>query len=302
VRKSSIYLAERTKAALTARAAQTGRTEADLIRSALDVALATPVADPAVTRPDPPVPGRLVGIGVGPGEPDLLTVRAVTALRRADRVLAPTTAIDAIGRAEAVVRQAVPDALIERIAFAMTRDRSARTAAIERAAGAVVRHLHAGEEVAWITLGDPLTYSTFAAVAQQVRSRRPGTHVVQVPGIMAFQALAAKTGTVIAADRTRVSIRTALDHDDLGADLRDPSTTMVIYKGGRRLPELAAAIAAYRPAAAAVAGELIGLPGERLGPLADLAAAGPASYLATVIVPGDSGPNPDANPGRPRGP
>jgi precorrin-2/cobalt-factor-2 C20-methyltransferase len=285
VRKSSLYLTERTKAALTARAAQMGRSEADLIRSALDAALAVPAGDPAPARPDAPVPGRLVGIGVGPGEADLLTVRAVAALRRADRVLAPTTAIDAVGRAEAVVRQAVPGVVIQRVAFSMAPARSSRDRSIERAAQVVAGHLAAGEEVAWITLGDPLTYSTFSAVAEQVKRRRPATQVVQVPGVMAFQALAARTGTVIAGERTRITIRTALDGDDLRADLRDPTATVVIYKGGRRLPELAAETVACQRAAAAVAGELIGMPGERIGSLSELAASGPASYLATVIVP-----------------
>jgi precorrin-2/cobalt-factor-2 C20-methyltransferase len=285
VRKSSLYLTERTKAALAARAAHTGRSEADLIRSALDAALAAPAGDPLPVRPDPPVPGRLVGVGVGPGEADLLTVRAVAALRRADRVLAPTTAIDAVGRAEAVVRQAVPGVVIERVAFSMVPTRSSRDRSIQRAARAVADHLAAGEEVAWITLGDPLTYSTFSTVAEQVRRRRPATQVMQVPGIMAFQALAARTGTVIAGERTRITIRTALDGDDVGADLRDPTGTLIIYKGGRRLPELAVETAACRRAGAAVAGELIGMPGERVGSLGELAASGPASYLATVIVP-----------------
>ena len=285
VRKSSLYLTERTKAALAARAVQTGRSEADLIRSALDAALATPAGDPPPARPDPPVPGRLVGVGVGPGEADLLTVRAVAALRRADRVLAPTTAIDAVGRAEAVVRQALPEVVIERVAFSMAPARSSRDRSIERAARVVAGHLAAGEEVAWITLGDPLTYSTFSAVAEQVRRRRPATQVTQVPGIMAFQALASRTGTVIAGERTRITIRTALDGDDVGADLRDPTGTLIIYKGGRRLPELAVETATCGRAGTAVAGELIGMPGERVGSLGELAASGPASYLATVIVP-----------------
>jgi precorrin-2/cobalt-factor-2 C20-methyltransferase len=287
VHKSSLYLTERTKAALAARAVQTGRSEADLIRSALDAALAVPAGDPGLARPDPPVPGRLVGVGVGPGEADLLTVRAVAALRRADRVLAPTTAIDAVGRAEAVVRQAVPGVVIERVAFSMAPARPSRDRSIERAAQAVAKHLAAGEEVAWITLGDPLTYSTFSAVVERVKRRRPATRVVQVPGIMAFQALAARTGTIIAGERTRITVRTALDGDNLRADLLDPAATVVIYKGGRRLPELAAETVACGRAAGAVAGELIGMPGERIGSLSDVAASGPASYLATVIVPAD---------------
>jgi precorrin-2/cobalt-factor-2 C20-methyltransferase len=286
VRKSSIYLTERTKAGLAALALRTGRSEAELIRAAIDAALAAPVpsAGPAVP-PDPPQPGRLVGVGVGPGEADLLTVRAVAALRRADRVVAPTTAVDAIGRAETIVRDAIPGIVIERIAFAMAPARTTRDRSVDRAAATVAGHLAAGEEVAWITLGDPLTYSTFSAVAERVRKRRPATTVIQIPGIMAFQALAARTGTVIADERTRVSIRTALDGDDIRAELADPTTTVIVYKGGRRLPELAGAAAACGRSGAAVAGELIGMPGERIGSLRELAAGGPASYLATVIVP-----------------
>jgi precorrin-2/cobalt-factor-2 C20-methyltransferase len=306
VRKSSVYLTERTKAALAARAAETGRSEADLIRGALDAALAEPVlptAAQAASRPaDPPVPGRLVGVGVGPGEADLLTLRALAALRRADRVVAPTTAVDAVGRAEAIVRQAVPGIVIERITFAMSPARADRDRSVEQAAAVVAGHLAAGEEVAWITLGDPLTYSTFSAMARLVQQKRPATPVVQVPGIMAFQALAAKTGTVIAGERSRIAIRTALDGDDLAADLGDPTTTLIVYKGGRRLPEVAAETARRRPGRtgrAAIAGELIGMPGERIGPLAELAACGPASYLATVIVPAACDPAPSPGGGRP---
>ena len=284
VRKSSLYLSDRLKAGLSARAEATGRSEADLIREALEMALATSPA-PAAQTPERPVPGRLVGVGVGPGEGDLLTLRAVNALRRADRVLAPSTAVDAVGRAEAIVRQAVPGLAVERVPFAMAASRSARDRSVERAAAAVVEHLQQGEEVAWITLGDPMVYSTFSAVAAGVRKRRPATVVASIPGVMAFQALAARTGTVITDERDRLVVRTALDGEDLEGDLQDPDATVVIYKGGRRLPELADSAMRAGRADAAVVGELLGMPGERIGTLPQLAAQGPASYLATVIVP-----------------
>jgi precorrin-2/cobalt-factor-2 C20-methyltransferase len=290
MRKSSLYLTDKMKAGLADRAARTGQSEAGLIREAIEAALRAPVRTTAPASPDPPVPGRLVGVGVGPGEPDLLTVRAVAALRRADRVMAPTSAVDAVGRAEAVVRDAVPGIVIERIAFTMTPRRAARHRSVDRAADTVARHLASGLEVAWVTLGDPLTYSTFSTIAERVRNRRPDTIVVQVPGIMAFQALAARTGTVIAGERTRVSIRTALDGDDLRAELDDATTTLIIYKGGRRLPELASEAKAHGRSASAVAGELLGMPGQRIGSLGDVAAGGPASYLATVIMPATTRP------------
>lgn len=280
MRKSSLYLTDRLKAELSSRAAASGRSEADLLRSALTAFLAADPSPPPAG--EPAVPGRLVGVGVGPGEPDLLTVRAAAALRRADRVLAPSTAVDAVGRAEAIVRQALPGVRVERVPFAMQPSPAARARSVGRAAETVVAALDAGLEVAWVTLGDPLVYSTFPAVAGEVRARRPSTAVAQVPGIMAFQALAARTGTVIADERSRLTVRTALDGEDLDEDLGDRATTVVVYKGGRRLPELAALASGRRRA---VAGELLGMPGERVGPLEDLAAGGPASYLATVIVP-----------------
>lgn len=284
MRKTSLYLPERLKAALGARAVQTGRSEAELVRRALDAALASPALEERPVR-EQPVPGQLVGVGVGPGEPDLLTTRAAAALRRADRCLAPTTAVDAVGRAEAVVRQAVPGVVVHRVPFEMAPARAARDRSVQTAAEEVARFLDAGEEVAWITLGDPLVYSTFAAVAGAVRRRRPATVVAQVPGIMAFQALAARTGTVIADERTRLTVRTALDGEDLLSDMTDDDSTIVFYKGGRRLPELAAAAAASGRARGAVAGELLGMPGEQITSLETLASHGPASYLATVIVP-----------------
>jgi precorrin-2/cobalt-factor-2 C20-methyltransferase len=125
-------------------------------------------------------------------------------------------------------------------------------------------------------------------VAAAVRQRRPATVVEQVPGIMAFQALAARTGTTVTDERQRLVVRTALDGEDVDVDLAQPDVTVVLYKGGRRLPDLAKAAAAAGRLPGAVAGELLGMPGERIGSLADLAADGPASYLATVIVPARS--------------
>jgi len=297
MRKTSVYLSPRLKDALAARAAATNRSEAEVIRAALEAEVwsASPEGPPETgTGRDPalggaPVPGRLVGIGVGPGEADLVTVRALVALRRADRVVAPAMAVDAVGRAETIVRQAVPGLRVERIPFAMAPGRAERDRSVDEAADVLAGYLGAGEEVAFVTLGDPLMYSTFTSVADAVRRRRPSTLVEQVPGIMAFQALAARTGTTVTDERLRLVVRTALEGEAVGdATLAIPDVTVVLYKGGRRLPELAKAAAAAGRLSGAVAGELLGMPGERIGALSDLAADGPASYLATVIIPADS--------------
>jgi len=161
----------------------------------------------------------------------------------------------------------------------------------------VAGYLDAGDEVAFITLGDPLTYSTFSALADAVLDRRPGTTVDVVPGIMAFQSLAARTRTTLVDERQRLSVRTAVGEGDvvadLAGDLHDPTCTVVVYKGGRHLPQLAEVARTTGRVAGAVAGELLGMSGERLGDLSTLA-TGPAGYLATVILPATEGAVPPA--------
>ena len=210
-----------------------------------------------------------------------MTLRALRAVREADRVLAPSSAVDAVGRAESIVRQACPGVRVERLVFAM----GAADASIEAAAATVAEGLDAGQQLAFVTLGDPNVYSTFSAVAARVRGLRPGAVVETVPGIMAFQELASRSGTVVLQDRQRLTLVTALDGvDALDAALDDPAQAVVVYKGGRHLPAVAKALAGAGRLDGAVFGELLGLPGERVTPVAD-ASDGPAAYLATVIVP-----------------
>jgi precorrin-2/cobalt-factor-2 C20-methyltransferase len=224
---------------------------------------------------------ELIGVGVGPGDPELVTVRAVRVLREADRVLAPSSAVDAVGRAESIVRQACPGLAVERLAFEMGRAGDS----VDEAAAVVVAGLDAGQRLAFVTLGDPNVYSTFSTLAARVREVRPGARIATVPGIMAFQELASRSGTVVLQNTERLALVTALDGPDaLDGALDDPSRAVVVYKGGRHLPAMAKRLAEAGRLDGAVMGELLGLPGERIVPVAE-AAGGPAAYLATVIVP-----------------
>lgn len=133
--------------------------------------------------------GRLIGVGVGPGDPGLLTVRSIEVLRSADRVVAPSTAEDAVGRAEAIVREALPGLPVKRLVFDMA---AGRAASHQRAAEQLFSFLDAGDTVAFVTLGDPNIYSTFSALSSAVLEKRPALRIETVPGIMAFQELAAR--------------------------------------------------------------------------------------------------------------
>ena len=227
----------------------------------------------------------LVGVGVGPGDPELLTTRALRVLREADRVFAPTVATDVVGRAESVVLRAEIGVAPERLVFDVGGDGPARETAHAAAADLIAACLDSGQRVAFVTIGDPNLYSTFSHLARAVRARRPGTPVDTVPGIMAFQDLAARAGVVVADGAQPLHLVSAVDGlDRLDRALSDPHAAVVVYKGGRHLPGIASRLDGIGRLRGAVFGELLGLAGERVGSVEDHAGQ-PAGYLATVIVP-----------------
>jgi precorrin-2/cobalt-factor-2 C20-methyltransferase len=215
----------------------------------------------------------------------LVTTRALRVLRQVDRVFAPTTGAEVAGRAESIVNQACRGVAVERLTFEMGTDADARATALRAAVTRLVECLDAGERIAFVTLGDPNIYSTFSSLAAEVLTLRPEATIETVPGIMAFQALAAEAGTVLLSGTERLSLVTALDGPAaVEAALKDDEAAVAVYKGGRHLPAIAQALSDAGRLDGAVAGELLGLPDQQVAPVADLAAR-PAGYLVTVIVP-----------------
>jgi precorrin-2/cobalt-factor-2 C20-methyltransferase len=234
---------------------------------------------------------RLVGVGVGPGDPELLTLKAVRVLREADLVVVPVMTPDEQGRAEATVRAHVDPDRIRRVVFALN-DRGGATprreAAWDAAADAVVTAYDGGASmVAFATLGDPNVYSTFTYLAQTVRPRVPDLRAETVPGITAMQELAARSGTVLCEGTETLALFPLTAGVDRFREALRVFDTVVAYKGGRRLPEVLAAIKDEGRLDDAVFGAHLGLPDEDVRPAADAAAdvSGGASYLSTLVVP-----------------
>jgi precorrin-2/cobalt-factor-2 C20-methyltransferase len=235
---------------------------------------------------------RLVGVGVGPGDPELLTLAGLRELTDAGRIFVPVIAATEAGRAEAVVRSHVGAERVERLVFALsdpvTGPQRRRREHWDAAAGRVAAYLtEHGGTAAFATIGDPNVYSTFGYLAATVRTLVPHLIVSTVPGITAMQAAASAAGvtlvegteqlTVLPVTRDVTTVREALDRHG----------TVVAYKGGRRLPELREVIELAGGLDRAVYAEHLGTKDQRVMPLSEVEAScddGGGPYLSTVVV------------------
>ncbi|MHB8263685.1 MAG: precorrin-2 C(20)-methyltransferase [Acidimicrobiales bacterium] len=252
---------------------------------------------------DSHVGGKLIGVGVGPGSPDLMTLRAVEVLKHAAHVLAPSTSMESPGRAEITARAVLPGILVERFVFPMTTAtelpelkpdaRGKRplpaVGSLEQAyrdlARTIAGYTDQHEDVAFITIGDPGIYSTFTRLRRNVLELRPDCMIETVPGICAFQELAARTNTTLSAGDDKLTVIAHLhDSDTLASALSDSHQSVVVYKGGTRLPDITLLVEKAGRMSGSVLGVHLGQEGECICAL-DEAPTQPSPYLSTLIVP-----------------
>ncbi|HMQ24356.1 MAG TPA: SAM-dependent methyltransferase [Acidimicrobiales bacterium] len=291
MRKTSVYLTDELKEALASAATQAGRSEAEFIRGAIELAVQQARAGSAAS-PAPPERRQgplLVGVGVGPGAPDLLTLRARAAITSADTVVVAAISQDAISRAEAIARASVEPFRVQRLEIDISGDDAERSASLDAAAITLVERLDRGEVVAFLTLGDPSLFSVFPRLAAAVRRQRPAAPIEVVPGIAAFQELAAASHTVVGDEHESIRIVNVSRDPGEVAELVDdtlgrPDEALVLYRGGRAVPAIAKRLTEAGRDRGAVVGEQLGLPGGRCAPVAEHLDQS-ASYLACLIAP-----------------
>ena len=171
-------------------------------------------AEPRGALDDGACKGKLVGISVGPGDPDLMTLAAVRAINRADVIFCVRNGGKSIS--EGIARPLIdPTTSVHRLAIDMSAPEPERKRAYLEAANRIERHILAGEIVGYICLGDITLYSSFGYVAEIIEKR--GYRVDFIPGVSSISAAAAKSHTMLAQGNERLLIMTSSalrDKDD----------------------------------------------------------------------------------------
>ncbi|MBS6545795.1 MAG: precorrin-2 C(20)-methyltransferase [Clostridiaceae bacterium] len=222
--------------------------------------------------------GILYGIGVGPGDPELMTRKAVRLIQECDIIAAPQSEGND-KTAMIIAEEFVKDKPVLYCDMPMTRDQAKMDASHDQAADDICALLDEGKNVVFLTLGDPTIYSTYWYVHKRVLAR--GYDAQLIPGVPSFCAAAAAAGVALVEGSEMLHIVPA-SHTSTDDGLGMPGTK-VLMKAGRSILDVREKLRADGKLAGSVLVERATMQEERvvknLDELED-----PTGYFSVIIV------------------
>ena len=139
--------------------------------------------------------GKFYGLGVGPGDPELITLKAYKILKEVNVLYAPRSSVDRDSLAlQSVVKLTGREYERLELLFPMTMDRKTLEESWSEAGERIAQEVHRGRTVAFVTIGDPMFYSTYGYVLKYLQTHHPDVLTETVPGVMAMSACASMHG------------------------------------------------------------------------------------------------------------
>jgi precorrin-2/cobalt-factor-2 C20-methyltransferase len=147
------------------------------------------------------------GVGVGPGDPELITRKAARILAEVDWIFFPSGARTGISLARGIVDGlGLPTEKFREVALGMSRDRHRDQETYRRVVDEIAVELRQGKSAAWIAEGDPLFYSTFVYLQEEMKQRHPAVRIEVVPGVTSISAAAARAGVPVSRLDEKVAV------------------------------------------------------------------------------------------------
>ncbi len=182
--------------------------------------------------------GKFYGVGVGPGDPELITLKAVRVLRESDVICAPVSGAPGERIAFSVIAPLIEGKEVVELSFPMTKDAAVLERSWQAAAGRIAEMLRRGQKVAFVTLGDPALYSTYTYVMKKIAGAGPWD-VETVPGVPSFCACAAAAGVPLAEGEEKLAVVPAASGTASVRELLRGFENLVLLKVNRAYREVA---------------------------------------------------------------
>ena len=190
-------------------------------------------------RNDNLIKGRLYGVGIGPGDPKLLTLRAKEVLEKADIIFAPKGSDDGVSVARRIIEQVIEGkkTYIE-LTFPMTKDKDILKKYWRKAAQRIVGEMKKGKQAAFVTLGDPFIYSTYIYLLKILKQDFPDIKVETIPGISAFNAAASRAGFSLLEGKEKMAVLPVTETLEGIEEALNDFDTVVLMKVGAKLQKV----------------------------------------------------------------
>jgi len=239
--------------------------------------------------------GVFYGVGIGPGDPDLLTTQALGILSRVKVIFVPKAKITDEGLALTIVLRALTGgdkaggkspmrAELRELVFPMSKDPEVLRPAWEAARTAVLEVLRQGTDCAFITLGDTAIYSTYMNLVDVLQKTEPGLRIVTAPGISSFSQAAAGLNLSLVEKAEKMAVLPCLsDVEGMRPDL-ERFDTVVLMKVGRRFAALREMLRSMGLLAHSHLALKLGTPEEILTSDLESVDAEKVTYMSLVIV------------------
>jgi len=234
--------------------------------------------------------GKLYGVGVGPGDPGFLTYRAGSVLEEADVICPAAAAGDKESLALKIAGEAVDiSGEVEKLIFPMTSDKEEKKRAWKRTGERVIAHLKKARDVAFITLGDPLLYSTYIYLLEEIKDRDRSYPVETVPGVTAVTGCGSSLNLPLVRGEERMAVVPAPPSDTGGfreelKGILAEFEAVVILKPSRRFEELKEILQDLDLLSKAVLISRSGRSKESIAADRDLLDKEKIDYLSTLII------------------
>lgn len=179
--------------------------------------------------------GVLYGVGVGPGDPELMTLKAVKAIKECDIIGIPAKDISSC-TAYKIAIKAVPEIDEKQIICApipMTKDKNLLKEAYSNCCSNLEKELDKGKKIAFLTLGDPTVYSTYMTIHKKIKEK--GYIAELISGVPSFCAVAAKLNLSLGSRRENIHILPGVYNAD---EIEKYDGTKILMKSAGRIDEV----------------------------------------------------------------